>query len=120
MSYGSVNDTVMFSDDIADSVQIEHPKNTTRLQINNDTFDIESLQYKNSNIKSIKAFGNINSILSLMDQEDFTIQLIVNNKSKCKFSKNDVEELQIDNITTNCSIIINLKDQSKKLLNDQQ
>lgn len=113
MSYDSLNDTVMFSDDIADSVQIEHPKNTTRIQINNDTFDIESLQYKNNNIKRIKAFGNINSILSLMDQEDFTIHLIVNNKSKYKFSKNDVEELQIEDITTNCCIIIILREKCK-------
>ena len=115
MSYGNDNDSIMFSDDIADSVQIEHPKNTTRIQINNDTFDLESLQYKNQNIKKIKAFGHINSILSLMDQETFTIQLIVNNELKHKFNKNDVEELQINNITTNCSIIISLRDSSWKL-----
>ena len=46
MSYGSDNDVVMFSDDIANTVQVEHPKNTTRLQINDDTFELESLQYK--------------------------------------------------------------------------
>jgi hypothetical protein len=110
VNYGDRNDSVMFSDDIANTVQIEHPKNTTRLQINNDTFDLETLQYKNQNIKKIKAFGNINSILTLMDQETFTIQLIVNNEIKHEFSKNDVEELQINNISTNCSIIINLRD----------
>tara|TARA_B110000211_G_scaffold22854_1_gene23619 strand:+ start:181 stop:513 length:333 start_codon:yes stop_codon:yes gene_type:complete len=109
MIYGKENDTVMFSDDIADSVQIEHPKNTTRLQINNDTFELETLKYKQNNIKTIKAFGNINAILSLMDQETFKVQLIVNNELKHEFSKNDVEELQIDNISTNCSIIINLR-----------
>jgi hypothetical protein len=109
VNYGNDNDVVMFSDDIADSVQIEHPKNTTRLQINNDTFELESLQYKQNNIKIIKAFGNINSILSLMDQETFTIQLIVNDEPRHEFNKNDVEELQINNISTNCNIIINLR-----------
>jgi hypothetical protein len=110
VNYGDDNDAVMFSDVIANTVQIEHPKNTTRIQINNDTFELESLQYKKNNIKVIKAFGNINSILSLMDQETFTIQLIVNNEIKHEFNKNDVEELQINNISTNCSIIINLRD----------
>jgi hypothetical protein len=110
MNYGNDIDVVMLSDDIADTVQIEHPKNTTRIQINNDTFELESLQYKKNNIKIIKAFGNINSILMLMDQEAFTIQLIVNDEVRHEFSKNDVEELQINNISTNCSIIINLRD----------
>jgi hypothetical protein len=109
MNYGSDNDVVMFSDDIADTVQIEHPKNTTRLQINNDIFELESLQYKQNNIKTINAFGNIDSILSLMDQETFTIQLIVNDEPRHEFNKNDVEELQINNISTNCNIIINLR-----------
>jgi hypothetical protein len=100
----------MFSDNIADTVQIEHPKNTTRLQINDDTFELESLQYKKNNIKTIKAFGNINSILSLMDQETFTMQLIVSDESRHEFNKNEVEELQINNISTNCNIIIILRD----------
>ena len=108
MTYG--NDTVMFSDDIAEFVQIDYPKNAVRLQLGNDTFELELLQYKKNNIKTIKAFGNINSILSLMDQETFTIQLIVNNECKNEFSKSDIEELQINNISTNCNIIINLKD----------
>jgi hypothetical protein len=110
VNYGSGNDTVMFSDDIADSVQIEHPKNTTRIQINNDTFELESLKYKQNNIKAIKAFGNINSILLLMEQSAFTIQLIVNDETTQEFNKNDVEELQISNISTNCNIIITLRD----------
>lgn len=111
VNYGSDNDVVMFSDDIADTVQIDHPKNTTRLQLGNDTFELESLQYKQNNIKIIKSFGNINSILSLMDQETFEIQLIVNDVCRHKFNKNDIEELQINNISTNCSIIINLRDE---------
>lgn len=110
MNYGDSNDSVMFSDDIADSVQIENPINTTRLQINNDTFELESLLYKNNNIKTIKAFGSINSILSLMDHDSFTMQLIINDEQKHKFSKNDIEELQINNISTNCNIIIILRD----------
>lgn len=110
MNYGDSNDSVMFSDDIANTVQIENLKNTTRLQINNDTFELESLQYRRHNIKIIKAFGNINSILSLMDKESFVIQLVVNDEPKHKFSKNDIEELQINNISTNCNIIIILRD----------
>ena len=110
MNYGSDNDVVMFSDDIADTVQIEHPKNTIRLQIDDDTFELESLQYKQNNIKTIKAFGNINSILSLMERETFVMKLIVNNATRCEFNKNDIEELQINNISTNCNIIINLRD----------
>ena len=110
MNYGSDNDVVMFSDDIADTVQIDHLKNTTRLQINDDTFELESLQYKKNNIKTIKAFGNINSILSLMERETFVMKLIVNNTIRCEFNKNDIEELQINNISTNCNIIINLRD----------
>jgi hypothetical protein len=110
VNYGNDNDIVMFSDDIADAIQLEYLKNTTRIQINNDIFELESLQYKKNNIKTIKVFGNINSILSLMDQEIFTMQLIVNNELKHEFSKNDIEELQINNISTNCSIIINLRD----------
>jgi hypothetical protein len=110
VNYGSDNDIAMFSDDIADSVQIEHPKNTTRIQINNDTFELESLKYKQNNIKAIKAFGNINSILLLMEQSAFTIQLIVNDETTQEFNKNDVEELQISNISTNCNIIITLRD----------
>jgi hypothetical protein len=109
MNYGSDSDIVMFSDNIADTVQIEHPKNTTRLQINDDTFELESLQYKKNNIKTIKVFGNINSILSLMNQETFTMQLIVDDETRHEFNKNDVEELQINNISTNCNIIINLR-----------
>ena len=110
MNYGETNDSIMLSDDIANTVQIENLKNTTRLQINNDTFELESLQYRGHNIKTVKAFGNINSILSLMDEDTFIIQLVVNDESKHKFSKNDIEELQINNISTNCNIIIILKD----------
>ena len=108
MDYG--NDAVMLSDDIAEFVQVDYPKNSVLLKLDNDTFELEMLQYKKNNIKTIKAFGNINSILHLMNQETFAVQLIVNDECKSEFSKSDIEELQINNISTNCNIIIILKD----------
>jgi len=110
MGFGNDIGTVLFSDDIADSVQVEYPKNTTRIQIQDITFELESIRYKKNNIKTIKVFGNINSILSLMEQDSFEIHLIINDEQKYKFNKNDIDDLQINNISTNCNIIINLVD----------
>jgi hypothetical protein len=98
----------MFSDSIADTVQIDHPKNSTRIQINNDTFELETLEYKKDKLKNIKAFGNINSILTLLDEDELSVKLIVNDEVKYEFIKDDIEELKINNISTNCSIFITL------------
>lgn len=106
MTYGSENDIVMFSEDIAETVQIEYPKSATRLEINGLIFELESLQYIKNNLKKIKVFGNISSIMSIMAGEEFEAQLIINNEQVSKFNKSQIEEIKIDNISTNCNIII--------------
>jgi len=111
MTYGdSGHDVIMLSDAIAQTVQVEHPKNTHHLQINDYTFELESLQYKKNNLKSIKAFGMLASILALMAKDELNITLIVNGKIQNTFTKSDIEELQINDISSNCNIFINLRE----------
>jgi len=109
MSYGE-NDLVMFSDDIAETIQVEHPKNATRLQLGDVSFELETLIYKNKKIKKIKAYGSITTMFDVLNGDQLNAEIYVNNCLKETFDNDSIEEFQIDNITTNCSIIINLKD----------
>lgn len=102
------SETLMLSDDIADSVQIELSNNKNIVKINENIFQLESLRYKNNILKEIKIFANSDTIYSFVEDKDFTLSLIVNEKIVELFNKKDIEELQIDKISKNCSIIINL------------